>query len=132
MDHEIEARCVGCRQYVSPPTQGVAYATNRLGSPYLTYACPKGHEVRWFIPWRPGRELPPPPGPAEAEARAQCFAEGLRKGLELGKCRLDRAARIMKAFGILGDFRIGLGVSDKTTRRMVERANAEFESNAGT
>ena len=70
MDHEIRAWCVGCRRYVSPPPEGVDYSANRLGSPYVVYHCPRGHEVRWFIKRQTGRELLPPSSAAEAEARA--------------------------------------------------------------
>ena len=129
MDDVIQAWCVGCRRYVTPPLEGADYGANRLGSPYVVYPCPRGHEVRWFLERRSRRDLPPPAGAAEAEARAQCYAEGIREGRALVQHRLDQAARVMEAFGFLGDFKIGLGVSKKTFKRMVERAKASAESN---
>ena len=132
MDAVIEAWCVGCRRYVTPPPEGVDYGANRLGSPYAVYRCPKEHEVRWFIKRQTGRDRPPPSSAAEAEARAQCYAEGVRQGMELGQRRLDEAARIMKVFRILTDFRIGLGLSKKTLKRMVDRANARLKPDANT
>lgn len=131
MDNEIRGWCVGCRRHVPPPPQGVVYGANRIGSPYMTYPCPRGHEVRWFIKWRADRELPPPPGPAEAEARAQLYAGGVRQGLQLGQRKLDGVARVMKVFGLLADFRMGLGVSVKTVNRMVDRAEAQPKSGDG-
>ena len=80
MDDVIQAWCVGCRRYVTPPLEGADYGANRLGSPYVVYPCPRGHEVRWFLERRSRRDLPPPAGAAEAEARAQCYAEGVREG----------------------------------------------------
>ena len=109
MDAVIRARCVGCRRYVAPPPEGVDYGVTRLGSPYVVYRCPRGHEVRWFIKRQTGRDLPPPASAAEAEARAQCYAEGVRRGLAKGQGRLDVAASVMEAFGALAPFRIGLG-----------------------
>lgn len=132
MEAVIRARCVGCRGYVPPPPEGVDYGVNGLGSPYVVYRCPKGHEVRGFIRRQTGRDLPPPPGAAEAETRAQCYAEGVREGRALGQRRLDDVARIMEALGLVADFRLGLGISKKTFKRMVDRAKARRESNAGT
>ena len=129
MDDVIQAWCVGCRRYVTPPLEGADYGANRLGSPYVVYPCPRGHEVRWFLERRSRRDLPPPAGAAEAEARAQCYAEGVREGRALVQHQLDDVARIMEVFGLLGDFRLGLRVSKKTAKRMVERAKARRESN---
>ena len=131
MDDVIQAWCVGCRRYVTPPLEGADYGANRLGSPYVVYPCPRGHEVRWFLERRSRRDLPPPAGAAEAEARAQCYAEGVREGRALVQHQLDDVARIMEVFGLLGDFRLGLRVSKKTAKRMVERAKARRESNDG-
>ena len=131
MDDVIRAWCVGCRRYVTPPLEGADYGANRLGSPYVVYPCPRGHEVRWFLDRRSRRDLPPPAGAAEAEARAQCYAEGVREGRALVQHQLDDVARIMEVFGLLGDFRLGLRVSKKTAKRMVERAKARRESNDG-
>ena len=131
MDDVIQAWCVGCRRYVTPPLEGAGYGANRLGSPYVVYPCPGGHEVRWFLERRSRRDLPPPAGAAEAEARAQCYAEGVREGRALVQHQLDDVARIMEVFGLLGDFRLGLRVSKKTAKRMVERAKARRESNDG-
>ena len=78
-----------------------------------------------------GGTSPPPAGAAEAEARAQCYAEGVREGRALVQHQLDDVARIMEVFGLLGDFRLGLRVSKKTAKRMVERAKARRESNDG-
>ena len=114
-----------------PAARGADYGANRLGSPYVVYPCPRGHEVRWFLERRSRRDLPPPAGAAEAEARAQCYAEGIREGRALVQHQLDQAARVMEAFGLLGDFRLGLRVSKKTAKRMVERAKARRESNDG-
>ena len=131
MEAVIEAWCVGCRRYVSPPPQGVGYGANRLGSPYVVYPCPRGHEVRWFIRVQTGRDLPPPSSAQEAEARAQCYAQGVREDLALTQRRLDRIAGVMEALGLLADFKLGLGVSGKTLKRMVDRDNARLEPGAG-
>ncbi len=128
MEAVIQAWCVGCRRYVPPPPDEVHYGANHLGSPYVAYPCPRGHEVRWFLERRSRRDLPPAPGAAEAEARAQCYAEGIREGRALVQRQLDQVARIMDVFRLEGDFRIGLGISRKTFKRMVKRALARFES----
>ena len=106
MEAVIQAWCVGCRRYVPPPPD----------------------EVRWFLERRSRRDLPPAPGAAEAEARAQCYAEGIREGRALVQRQLDQVARIMDVFRLEGDFRIRLGISRKTFKRMVKRALARFES----
>ena len=70
MDALIRARCAGCSRYVTPPLEGVRYGVNRLGSPYVVYRRPRGHEVRWFIKRQAGRDLPLPSSAANGSV---CF-----------------------------------------------------------
>ena len=49
------------------------------------------------------------------------------RGKEISK--VLPSARLGEAFGFLGDFKIRLGISKKTFKRMVERAKASAESN---
>ena len=51
--------------------------------------------------------------------------------MELGQRRMDAAASVGKALGLQGAFMLALGASAKTVERMVGRANARPESDAG-
>ena len=118
MEAVIEAWCVGCRRYVTPAARGGRLRRKPPRLPLRGLSLPR----------RPRGPVVPraaePAGPPAAGRRGG--SRGPRPMLRGG--RPGRAGGL-EAFGFLGDFKIGLGVSKKTFKRMVERAKASAESN---